>query len=113
MGVLVAPANIGLDSGFGPVFPNIPVVGVVDEAPAAGVLLPPKFPKEKLGVPVEPPKRPPDEVGVEEPNKPPGAGALDVVALLDWAVVFGLPKSDDIVWLGMYTAWFSGWKGMD
>lgn len=97
--LLVAPPpNNGFCSpGLDAVFPNKLVVGVVDEAPVGVLLLPPRPPKEKLGVPVEPPKRPPEALAVDEPNNPPEAGALDVVALLDWAPELVLPKND-IVW---------------
>lgn len=53
-------------------------------------------PKEKLGVPVdEAPKMLDEEFAFEEPNKPPEAGALDVVVLFDWPPELAvLPKSD-------------------
>lgn len=56
--------------------------------PAAGVLLLPRLPKEKLGVPVEaPPKRPPDA----------GAEVAGVEPLFDVGVAFVFPKLKDIV----------------
>jgi len=76
---LLAAPNIDFCSpGLAPALPNrplppppsVPVDRVVD------VLLPaPVFPKEKVGVP--------EAAGVvDEPNSPPVAGALEVVALL-------------------------------
>lgn len=80
--------------------PEVPggAVGVVVE----GLVPPPRFPKEKL----EPAaggllKRLVEFVGVDEPNKPPVEGALDVVALLDWPPELALPKID-IVYYAVY-----------
>lgn len=81
-----APPNNGFCSaGLEAVFPNmlVEVPGVPDE-PVVVVVFPPILPKEKLGAPVEEaPKILLEEAWVDEPNKPPAAGALDVVALLD------------------------------
>lgn len=95
-GLLAAPVpNKGFCSaGLDAVFPNRPPV--VPEEVDALPMFPPRFPKEKLGVPVdELPKTLVEVVGVEEPNNEPVLGAVDVVALLDCAPELALlPKSD-------------------
>lgn len=94
---VVCPNNGFCSPGLVAVFPKGP--GVVPDEPAAALLFPPpRFPKEKAGVPVvELPNRlvEAEVVGVDEPNKLPEGGAVEVVALLlDCPPELELPKSD-------------------
>lgn len=84
----IPPNNPFCSVGLEAVLPKRPPE-VPDEGAAALLLPPPRFPKENVGGP-----RLLEAPGAEEPNKPPEAGALDVVALLGWPPELALPKSD-------------------
>lgn len=96
--LVVAPKSGFCSAGFVVVLPN---KAPPDEPEAAGAALlpaPAVFPKEKVGVPFGwLPKRPLEVVGVvEDPNNPPPADELDVVALLGCPEELEAPKADII-----------------
>lgn len=85
-------------AGFVVVLPNKPPPDEPEEAGVALLPAPAVFPKAKVGLPfVWLPKRPPEVVGVvEDPNSPPPADELDVVALLGCPEELEAPKEDMI-----------------
>lgn len=110
---VAAPPNKDLpgSAGFAPALPNKPEPPGADAVLLAGLLLaPPWLPKEKLDEPDCPPNKPDDEevagAGVVEPNREPEAGALEVVALLDWPAALAPPKEKDMIgaWLQLWNA---------
>lgn len=94
-----APLNRDLpdSAGFAP--PNKPEPPVADVVLLAWLLLAPAWlPKEKFDELGCPPNKPDVEgVGVVEPNREPGAGALEVVALLDWPAALAPLKEKDMI----------------
>lgn len=101
---VAAPPNKDLlaSAGCAPVLPNKPEPAVEGVVVLAWLLLaPPGLPKEKLDEPDCPPNKPDDEeaaaAGVVEPNREPVAGALEVVALLDWPAALAPPKEKDMI----------------
>jgi hypothetical protein len=84
--VAEAPPNKGFwSAGLAAALPN-KLLPVPAEGVAALLLLPlPGFePKGKPDPPAACPNRPDEAAGVDEPNSEPVAGAVEVVALLDW-----------------------------
>lgn len=102
-------------AGLAPALPNKPGPPVADVVLLAGLLLaPPWLPKEKPDEPDCPPNKLDEEVagaGVVEPNREPEAGALEVVALLDWPAALAPPKEKDMIgaWLQLWNA-AGGWR---
>lgn len=110
-----APPNKDVPDSAGFVPPNKPEPPVADVVLLAWLLLAPAWlPREKPDEPDCPPNKPDVAgAGVVEPNRELEAGALEVVALLDWPAALALPKVKDMIgaWLQLWNAGGGGGGG--